>query len=183
MVSNKAWGTIVLSYMFCMNMYFPSIVLSLQQSSSNRSSSNRSSNNNVSNNDSSSSNGKTRRDVLKRTSERVSLLVSLSVGLSSSTCKILRPQFVVQSANALSPEEAATAYDSYAEKYDDLDGGKAADLFGLDVARSDLFGQARGHVLEIGVGTGLNLLKYDPSKLESLTLVDVSEGVRSACRV
>ena len=173
----------MLSYMFCMNMYFPSIVLSLQQSSSNRSSSNRSSNNNVSNNDSSSSNGKTRRDVLKRTSERVSLLVSLSVGLSSSTCKILRPQFVVQSANALSPEEAATAYDSYAEKYDDLDGGKAADLFGLDVARSDLFGQARGHVLEIGVGTGLNLLKYDPSKLESLTLVDVSEGVRSACRV
>jgi len=80
-------------------------------------------------------------------------------------------------AHALTPQEAATAYDSYAASYDELDGGKAADVLGLDQARSTLFRQARGSVLEIGVGTGLNLEKYDPSKLESLTLVDVSQGM------
>lgn len=80
-------------------------------------------------------------------------------------------------ASALTPKEAATVYDSYAESYDELDGGNAANILGLDVARSNLFRQARGSVLEIGVGTGLNLDKYDPDKLESLTLVDVSEGM------
>ena len=79
--------------------------------------------------------------------------------------------------HALTPQEAATAYDSYAASYDELDGGKAAEILGLDQARSALFGQARGSVLEIGVGTGLNLEKYDASKLESLTLVDVSKGM------
>ena len=77
----------------------------------------------------------------------------------------------------LTPQEAATAYDSYAANYDELDGGKAADILGLDQARSTLFRQARGSVLEIGVGTGLNLEKYDPSRLESLALVDVSQGM------
>jgi len=79
--------------------------------------------------------------------------------------------------NSLTPEEAATAYDSYAARYDELDGGKAADVLGLDQARSMLFRQARGSVLEIGVGTGLNLEKYDAAKLKSLTLVDVSQGM------
>mmetsp|Transcript_26973 Transcript_26973/g.63337 ORF Transcript_26973/g.63337 Transcript_26973/m.63337 type:complete len:284 (-) Transcript_26973:79-930(-) len=80
-------------------------------------------------------------------------------------------------SHALTPQEAATAYDSYAASYDELDGGKAAEILGLDQARSALFGQARGSVLEIGVGTGLNLEKYDRSKLESLTLVDISQGM------
>ena len=40
-----------------------------------------------------------------------------------------------------------------------------------------LFAQARGSVLEIGVGTGLNLEKYNLSKLQLLTLVDVSQGM------
>lgn len=83
---------------------------------------------------------------------------------------------------ALTPKEAEIAYDSYAAGYDVLDGGKAADVLGLDQARSMLFGEARGSVLEIGVGTGLNLEKYDPSKLESLTLVDVSQGMLSEAK-
>ena len=40
-----------------------------------------------------------------------------------------------------------------------------------------LFAQARGLVLEIGVGIGLNLEKYNSSKLESLKLVDFSQGM------
>lgn len=80
-------------------------------------------------------------------------------------------------AMALSPEEASTAYDSYAATYDSLDGGKASDILGIDEARSNLFSQAKGSVLEIGCGTGLNLVNYDPAKIQSLTLLDVSEGM------
>ena len=96
------------------------------------------------------------------------------LSISSATSVVLESPVV---GNALTPQEAETAYDTYAATYDELDGGKAADILGLDQARTALFRQARGSVLEIGVGTGLNLEKYDPSKLESLTLVDVSQGM------
>lgn len=79
--------------------------------------------------------------------------------------------------HALSPQEAASDYDSYASTYDELDGGEAATVLGIEAARSQLLSQARGHVLEIGVGTGLNLDKYDPRKIASLTLVDISDGM------
>jgi methyltransferase OMS1 len=77
----------------------------------------------------------------------------------------------------LTPEEASTAYDSYADTYDQLDGGIAGDLLGIDKARSEIFNQATGSVLEIGCGTGLNLRNYDLSKITSLTLLDVSGGM------
>lgn len=82
-----------------------------------------------------------------------------------------------RASEALSPEEAATAYNSYASNYDDLDGGKASTLLGIDQARASLFSKATGRVLEIGAGTGLNLSKYDPSKLTSLVLLDISQGM------
>ncbi|VEU41592.1 unnamed protein product [Pseudo-nitzschia multistriata] len=110
---------------------------------------------------------KSRRKVLET--------MSKSVLTISSASTILVGDPIV--GYSLTPKEAEIAYDSYAANYDELDGGKAADIFGLDEARSALFRQARGSVLEIGVGTGLNLEKYDPSKLESLTLVDISRGM------
>ena len=79
---------------------------------------------------------KTRRDILKDISKNILLSTSLST--------ILIQPFAA--ANALTPKEAETAYDSYAESYDELDGGKAADILGLDVARTTLFRQARGNV-------------------------------------
>lgn len=113
----------------------------------------------------------TRRKALENISKNV---LSLS---SAATIVLSADPFADSAAHALTPKEAETAYDSYAASYDELDGGKAADMLGLDQARSTLFRQARGSVLEIGVGTGLNLEKYDASKLESLTLVDVSQGM------
>ena len=80
-------------------------------------------------------------------------------------------------SRAMSPKEAATAYDSYASTYNDLDGGSAASMFGIDEARGQLLGQARGDVLELGVGTGLNLDSYKPQQISSLTLVDISDGM------
>jgi ubiquinone/menaquinone biosynthesis C-methylase UbiE len=78
---------------------------------------------------------------------------------------------------ALSPEDASLAYDTFASSYDDLDGGAASSILGLEDARSQLLTRARGKVLEIGVGTGLNLAKYQTSAVSSLTVVDISEGM------
>jgi ubiquinone/menaquinone biosynthesis C-methylase UbiE len=78
---------------------------------------------------------------------------------------------------ALTPSEASQAYDQYATTYDALDGGTVSDIFGMEQARSNLLTQAYGSVLEIGCGTGLNLAKYDYSKISSLTLLDVSPGM------
>lgn len=85
--------------------------------------------------------------------------------------------------NALTPNEAAIAYNSYASHYDDLDGGTAANILGLDDARAALFRKATGNVLEIGVGTGLNLDKYNTSRVTSLTVVDVSDGMIREARM
>jgi ubiquinone/menaquinone biosynthesis C-methylase UbiE len=82
-----------------------------------------------------------------------------------------------RSSAALSPEAASKAYDTYASNYDELDGGGAASILGLDEARSELFQQAQGKVLEIGAGTGLNLSKYHTASVSSLTLVDISQGM------
>ena len=80
-------------------------------------------------------------------------------------------------AQALTPKEASRQYDSYAPGYDKLDGGQASSMLGIEEARAKLIGMASGNVLEIGVGTGLNLDKYVASQITSLTLVDVSEGM------
>lgn len=84
---------------------------------------------------------------------------------------------------ALSPEQASTDYDAYAPSYDGLDGGQASVLLGIDEARTMLFQKARGDVLEIGAGTGLNLAKYDASHLKSLTLLDISDGMLQKARL
>jgi methyltransferase OMS1, mitochondrial len=78
---------------------------------------------------------------------------------------------------ALTPIEAEQKYDSYASTYDQLDGGDAASLLGIFEARKLIIQQARGKVLEVGVGTGLNLNLYVASQISSLTLVDISDGM------
>eukprot|EP00238_Polyblepharides_amylifera_P013239 CAMPEP_0196580512 /NCGR_PEP_ID=MMETSP1081-20130531/28945_1 /TAXON_ID=36882 /ORGANISM="Pyramimonas amylifera, Strain CCMP720" /LENGTH=230 /DNA_ID=CAMNT_0041900393 /DNA_START=54 /DNA_END=746 /DNA_ORIENTATION=- len=68
-------------------------------------------------------------------------------------------------------------YDQYADNYDSLNGGTSAQLLGFDELREFLVGQASGDVLEVGVGTGLNLPLYQRAKLQSLTVVDASLGM------
>jgi methyltransferase OMS1, mitochondrial len=52
-------------------------------------------------------------------------------------------------------------YDPFAATYDGLDGAAPADSLGLPDLRRALLSRARGHVLELAVGTGLNLPLYD----------------------
>lgn len=89
----------------------------------------------------------------------------------------------VQPAIALTPMDAEQQYDGYASSYDTLDGGSASSALGIDTARHNLLQQAHGHVLEIGVGTGLSLEWYDTTKVTSLTLVDISQGMLEEARI
>ena len=91
------------------------------------------------------------------------------------------PIITKKSAEGLTPDQASQSYDTYAATYDKLDGGSIASSLGIDEARTKLLGQAKGEVLEIGVGTGLNLASYrfGEDGVTSLTLVDISEGMIS----
>jgi methyltransferase OMS1 len=84
---------------------------------------------------------------------------------------------------ALSPVEAERQYNRYASNYDRLDGGQASSLLGIEAARRRIIQQARGKVLEVGVGTGLNLDIYEKDQISSLTLVDISDAMLQETKV
>jgi len=82
-------------------------------------------------------------------------------------------------SGASSPQAKAIeeAYDRYSASYDDLDAGSLSEALGFADLRQKLLAQATGRVLEVAVGTGLNLGFYNWSQLESLTAVDISQGM------
>ena len=64
-----------------------------------------------------------------------------------------------------------------AESYDALDGGQAAVVFGFPELRKQLLQKAKGRVLEIAIGTGLNLQYYDYGQIDVVTGLDISPGM------
>jgi ubiquinone/menaquinone biosynthesis C-methylase UbiE len=126
-----------------------------------------------------------RRSALRR----IAITASTASLATSTTTK-----FTVSNADAITPQQASTSYDTYAANYNVLDGGSIATSLGIDDARKQLLSQAYGNVLEIGVGTGLNLDSYrfvgggasDGDKgavaVTSLTLVDISEGMLAVAK-
>lgn len=77
---------------------------------------------------------------------------------------------------------SSTSYDTYAPTYDVLDGGAAASALGFPDLRAALLRHARGDVLEVGVGTGLNLPLYTWQTIATLTAVDLSPGMLEQAR-
>jgi hypothetical protein len=64
-----------------------------------------------------------------------------------------------------------------AAKYDQLDGGSLAAGLGLEQLRRSMTASAAGHVLEIAVGTGLNLPNYNRAKITKLDCIDLSTAM------
>mmetsp|Transcript_3845 Transcript_3845/g.6719 ORF Transcript_3845/g.6719 Transcript_3845/m.6719 type:complete len:287 (-) Transcript_3845:2207-3067(-) len=99
-------------------------------------------------------------------------LLSKSINLGISTIACLLPY-----SHVSIPPAFAAEYDSYANHYDVLDNGTLSDVFKLSDLRRILVSKAHGNVLEIAVGTGLNLPFYDPIKVQSVTAIDISDGM------
>ncbi|MCU0510379.1 MAG: methyltransferase domain-containing protein [Anaerolineae bacterium] len=74
------------------------------------------------------------------------------------------------------PDRVRALYDRRARRYDTV-----VDPAWQERLRGDLFGRARGEVLEVGVGTGATFPHY-PANLVSLTGLDVSEGMLELAR-
>jgi len=54
---------------------------------------------------------------------------------------------------------------------------KACSIGPIEKQRAKIIPFATGHVLEIGIGSGLNLPHYDPTKVEQITGVDPDEHI------
>ena len=66
--------------------------------------------------------------------------------------------------------------------YDQLDTGAAAEAFGIPELRRSLLSKAFGQVLEVAVGTGINLPLYNRQQVHSLVGIDISEGMLQQAR-
>ncbi len=83
----------------------------------------------------------------------------------------------LSSVHAPPPPQTTSLYARYAPSYDELDDGSLSELAGFPQLRAELLAKASGEVLEVAVGTGLNLGLYDWSRVQQLTGVDISEGM------
>lgn len=88
-------------------------------------------------------------------------------GAQSSSHVIVKP----------SSNQTASQYDSYATQYDQLDAGAAADAFGIPQLRQSLISAAYGNVLEVAMGTGINLPLYNRRQVQKLVGLDLSQGM------
>lgn len=91
-------------------------------------------------------------------------------------------QLLLLGRPAIAKDKKKETYDSAAETYNDLDGGKAADVLGFSGLRKRLANKAAGNVLEVAVGTGLNLPLYKDSQIKAYTGIDLSPGMLGKAR-
>eukprot|EP01039_Chlorochromonas_danica_P000574 gene573-618_t len=78
--------------------------------------------------------------------------------------------------------QLASAYDNYAAHYDKLDDSLISKRLGIDNLRDDLASYVHGDVLEVAMGTGIQLQHYDWSHIHSFAGIDLSEGMLSIAR-
>lgn len=84
--------------------------------------------------------------------------------------------FLLLESNRARSAHAEASYDRLASSYDRWNRGGAARTFGISDLREELIREAKGEVLEVAVGSGINLKSYewnDPS-LFRVTGIDIS---------
>ena len=116
--------------------------------------------------------------------------VATSASATASSSSSAAPSSPPPLPSSSSLDSIRSVYDSYSTDYDSLDGGAIADLLGFKRLRARAVSLAKGRVLELAVGTGLNLPLYyhsdsdldsstTSSVVSSLTAVDLSPGMLS----
>lgn len=103
----------------------------------------------------------------------------MTLGLCASFgAKKLKPAAATSPATSSKLRED---YDTFAAKYDVLDGGPFSKYLGLEKGREELIGKALAvggpRILEVGVGTGLNLPYYKGLQEQRLDAIDLSLGM------
>jgi len=82
-------------------------------------------------------------------------------------------------SSPVSLEKTENEYNRFASRYDDLDGGTAADILGINRLRRLAGEQTSGDVLEIAVGTGLQSSYYNLEAVDTFTGIDLSQSMLS----
>jgi ubiquinone/menaquinone biosynthesis C-methylase UbiE len=115
----------------------------------------------------------------------------LAAGIGIMGIGIFSLMRAVSASPSLSPDPVHVAdkipalYNSYATTYNILDGGQPAEVLGINKMRAKAGEVARGDVLEVAVGTGLELdylnleTSSGSSKIKSLVGIDISTGMLS----
>ncbi|GAB0490776.1 hypothetical protein MMPV_002014 [Pyropia vietnamensis] len=127
----------------------------------------------------------TRRRVLRTAAVAACGAVGVAAAAGGAAC-VHSPAVLAAAATASTatggeagppPLPATADYDAYAATYDALDGPSALSrAFGLDDARRSLVARAHGDVLELAIGTGLNLPLYGPPPGAGTTGVGDMDG-------
>eukprot|EP00798_Chlamydomonas_sp_ICE-L_P012750 gene12750-16000_t len=96
------------------------------------------------------------------------VLISVAAGMGAAAQPGL-----AEASSSEAVGEVQKAYDSYAATYDGLDDGSLAELAGFPELREEQLAK----VVRVAVGTGLNLAYYNYDAVESLTALDLSQGM------
>jgi ubiquinone/menaquinone biosynthesis C-methylase UbiE len=77
---------------------------------------------------------------------------------------------------------SSLSYDKFASSYDSINNGFLSDCFGIKKLRAEAGRVAYGKVLEVAVGTGLQLPYYQWDQIEDYLGIDSSEGMLMAAK-
>jgi ubiquinone/menaquinone biosynthesis C-methylase UbiE len=78
---------------------------------------------------------------------------------------------MTQSQPQPQPQASTTSHRFFAAYYERLSRGRAESQF-MEPLRREIVGQARGVVLEVGAGNGLNFAFYDPAQVERVEAIE-----------
>jgi len=81
-----------------------------------------------------------------------------------------------------SMSSSSSSYDNFASSYDRLNNGFLSDSFGIKILREEAGRLAYGKVLEVAVGTGLQLPYYQWDQIEDYLGIDSSDGMLRAAK-